>query len=97
MSDRIIAGAYVIRNKKTSAVLHIAKLGSWELLAYEQDESTYKNQQIWWIEPLPDYEDHEPEKGLVYSITSPATGKSLDISPGEGITALGLNTQEIFY
>lgn len=80
MSDRIIAGAYVIRNKKTSTVLHV-KAGTGELLAYRQDESKYQNHQIWWIEPLCEYEDHEPEKGLVYSITNPATGKSLDMNP----------------
>lgn len=84
MSDRIIAGAYVIRNRKTSTVLHIEEVGKCELLAYRQDESVYQNQQIWWIEPFPDYEDHEPEKGLVYSITNPGTGMSLDMSPAKG-------------
>lgn len=84
MSDRIIAGAYVIRNKKTSTVLHVGRPGTTELLVYRQDESMYQSQQIWWIEPLCEYEDHEPEKGLVYSITNPATRMSLDIVPAGG-------------
>lgn len=93
MSDTIIAGAYVIRNKKTLTVLHIEKAGPKNgfsgLSVCEQDERRFTNQQIWWIEPLPDYEDHEPERGTVYSITNPASGKALDINPGEG-TGLAL-------
>lgn len=88
MTDRIIAGAFVIRNKKRSTVLHIEKSDvsaiDSSLLAYEQDESKFSNQQIWWVEPLSDYENPEPEKGPVYSITAPASGMSLDLVPGKG-------------
>lgn len=87
MSDTVIAGAYVIRNKKTLTVLHIKKADQNKfsgLSTCEQDERRFMYQQIWWIEPLPNYEDHEPEGGIVYSITNPASGKALDINPGEG-------------
>lgn len=88
MSDRIITGAFIIRNKKRSTVLHIEKsdvsaIGS-TLLAHEQDESKFSNQQIWWVELLSDYENPEPEKGPVYSITAPASGMSLDMEQGKG-------------
>lgn len=86
MFDSITAGAYVIRNKKTSTVIHIEKTdvasgAEAELVAFKQDEDTYKNQQIWWIEPLLNHEDSD---GPVYSITNPASGKSLEIPPGTG-------------
>lgn len=51
--------------------------------AFQQDEGQFKDQQIWWIEPLADY-DTNSEKGLVYSITSPGSGKSLEGDPVSG-------------
>lgn len=90
MSDRIIPGAYIIRNKKTATVLHTDKLyfkGSSSVLAYKH-EVKFANQQIWWIEPLPNYEDNE---GPVYSITTPASGRSLDVNPGEGTAYISVS------
>lgn len=85
MSDQLVLpGAYYIRNKKTSTVLHTDKVyfdGESRVLAYNQ-EVKYGNQQIWWIEPLPDYADMtEP----TYFITNPGSGRALDVMPGECI------------
>lgn len=84
------AGPYVIRNKLTSTVLHMEhrdlNKDGCNVLAFKQDEGQFKNQQIWWIEPLAEYgsENEKPEDGLVYSITNPATGRSLDTNPEGG-------------
>lgn len=87
MSDGITTGAYIIRNRKRSTVLHIehyAKRDCSNLLAYEQDEGNYGGQQIWWIEPLCDHDDKEAEKGVVYSITNPSNGGAIDMPPSTG-------------
>lgn len=74
-------GAYYIRNKKTSTVLHTDQVGfdsHSRVLTYNQ-EVKFGNQQIWWIEPLPDYADKtEP----TYFITNPGSGRALDVVPG---------------
>lgn len=81
-------GAYVIRNRKTSTVLHTqypdVKHQDTSLQAYQQDESKFADQQIWWLEPLADYNGADADKGAVYSITSPGSGKSLDANPESG-------------
>lgn len=90
MSDHLIPsllpGAFYIRNKKTSTVLHIDKIpfnGGPRVLMHNQ-ESKFGNQQIWWIESLPGYADKtEP----TYFITSPGSGRALDVAPGAGITS----------
>lgn len=80
-------GPYVIRNSETSTVVHIQvpdaeRQGITSVQAFQQDEGQFKDQQIWWIEPLAEY-DSESEKGLVYSITSPGSGKALEGDPAE--------------
>lgn len=90
MSDQLIPsflpGAYYIRNKKTSKVLHIDKVyfdGNNRVLMHDQ-EVKFGNQQIWWIEPLPDYADKtEP----TYFITSPGSRRALDVNPGACIAS----------
>lgn len=82
------AGPYVIRNRETSTVVHIQvpdaiRQGNTSVQAFQQDEGQFKDQQIWWIEPLADY-DTQSEKGLVYSITSPGSGKALEGDPASG-------------
>lgn len=82
------AGPYVIRNCETSTVVHIqvpdaSRQGITSVQAFQQDEGQFKDQQTWWIEPLADY-DTKSEKGLVYSITSPGSGKSLEGDPVSG-------------
>lgn len=88
VSAVVPAGAYVIRNRKTSTVLHIqhpdAKHQDTSLQAYQQDESQFADQQIWWLEPLANYNDADSSKGVVYSISSPGSGKSLDANPDSG-------------
>lgn len=91
VSGTLSAGPYVIRNRMTSTVLHMEHLDinkdGCNVLAFKQDEGQFKNQQIWWIEPLAEYgsEDEKPGDGLVYSITNPASGRSLDTNPGSGM------------
>lgn len=55
--------------------------GSSRVVAYEQDENLYHEQQIWWVEPLHEHEDTLPEgeNEFVYSITNPSSGRSLDM------------------
>lgn len=83
-----LTGPYVIRNCKTSTVLHIqrpdAKHQDTSLQAYQQDEDQFADQQIWWLEPLADYNGPDSDKEIVYSITSPGSGKSLDANPESG-------------
>lgn len=85
MSDETLAtGAYVIRNKGTSKVLHISKddvaaVMDSSIVLHNRDEIKYREKQIWWVERLPENED---EDVAVYSITS-TTGLSLDVG-GEG-------------
>lgn len=82
MKDRITSGPYVIRNRHTSAVLHIENStfnsDYSKVVAFEQDENLYRDKQIWWIEPLPDPE--ADQEGVLYSITNTSCGKSLDQS-----------------
>lgn len=87
MATEIIpTGAYVIRNKKTSGALHIccadvAAVSGSQTVAYSRDEIKFREQQIWWVERLPEYEDDTAhEQGPVYSITNTASGLSLDVS-----------------
>lgn len=86
------AGAYVIRNRETSTVLHIPHpdaidQGTISVQARQQDEGQFKDQQIWWVEPLAEY-DTDSEKGMVYSITSPGSGKALEGNPDSGTPLL---------
>lgn len=85
--SQITPGAYVIRNKSTSTVLHIENPGiklSSPVVLSEQDENRYRGQQIWWVEPLPGCNE-------LYSITNPSRGISLDLNPeaAEGGTKSG--------
>lgn len=91
MKNKIPTGSYVIRNKKTSTVLHVEdpnpkspdsakKRG---IVASAQDENRYREQQVWWIEPFPDCNEDDQD-GLVYSIMNTSNGKFLDLNPGRG-------------
>lgn len=86
MTDETIpTGAYVIRNKKNSTVLHIcdahaAVIKCGQIVIHNRDEIKYRDQQIWWVERLPEREDDTAhEQGPIYSITNTASGLSLDI------------------
>lgn len=83
MSDILRAGAYIIRNKYRSLVLHalIAEFEKKEgspAVVMGQDESVYRYQQIWWIEPIP-YQEHSNS----YMITNTGTGQALELIGGE--------------
>lgn len=91
MSNRISAGAFVVRNRKTKTVLHLVnpapgdRAGASDVVASEQDENRYQNQQIWWIEPLADAKTLVGSLGEpIYSITNPCSGKSLHMEGGPG-------------
>lgn len=78
-------GAYVIRNRCSQTALHskspeAAHEGT-SVKIYQRDENQYMDQQIWWIEPLAEYDDSYPARGVVYSITSPGSGKALYANP----------------
>lgn len=85
MKDQIPTGTYVIRNRQTSTVIHVdnpnttnASLNKkWSVVACEQNESRYPEQQVWWIEPSPASGDDDGE-AVTYSITNCATGRCLD-------------------
>lgn len=98
MSDRIPAGAYVIRNKQTRTVLHLVapepgeRASVHEVVALEQDESQYHNQQIWWVEPLAEVATPEKSQSdAVYLITNLCSGKSLHMegSPSRNVPCVG--------
>lgn len=96
MFDRVPAGPYVIRNRKSLTVLHVGdpdvtKIGS-QVLSYAQDENRYRDQQIWWVEPLSEHKDNTngDEEGLVYSITNPSSGRSLDMISDTGEISIAL-------
>lgn len=90
MSDRIPTGAYVIRNKHARTVLHLVmpqpdgRESISDVVALDQDENKYHDQQIWWIEPLPQEEEPEGSSGsqgsLFYSITNPCSVKALHMT-----------------
>lgn len=87
------AGPYVIRNQHNSTVLHIQHSDALHQSAYSiqashQNESQFKDQQIWWVEPLADH-DSDSTKGAVYSICSPGSGKVLEANPESGIARGG--------
>ncbi|KAH8149332.1 uncharacterized protein LAJ45_06411 [Morchella importuna] len=89
MKDQIPTGSYVIRNRQTSTVIHVdnpnttnASLNKkWSVVACEQNESRYPEQQVWWIEPIPTSGDDDGE-AVTYSITNCATGRCLDANLG---------------
>lgn len=89
MSDKISAGAYVIRNKHTRTVLHLvspwpgAGKDTSDVVASEQDENQYHDQQIWWIEPLENVRGVGwGQSDYIYSITNPCSRKALHMSGG---------------
>lgn len=88
VSSVLPAGAYVIRNRQALTVLHIpppdTDIRYLNILAYGQNEDQFKDQQVWWIEPLADYVGPGAEKGVLYSITSPGSGISLCVNPKSG-------------
>lgn len=97
MSSPIIApvptGAYIIRNRQTSNVLHAETAnavseGTTTVEAHKQDECQFNHHQIWWVEPLAEYTT-DSSKGLVYSITSPYSGKALEANPESGMDPCG--------
>ncbi|KAF8248497.1 hypothetical protein K440DRAFT_660799 [Wilcoxina mikolae CBS 423.85] len=87
MADIIPPGAYIIRNIKTSTVLQNNPKDNYDvscITAAEQDEEKYREQQIWWVEADPGYEelnareDKTTKEGGVYRISNIATSQSLD-------------------
>jgi hypothetical protein len=83
MADTVPTGAYVIRNKKTCAVLHFKKDEIFSATAIEQDEEKYREQQIWWVEADPCYEELNAreektvKEGGIYRIANIAHSQSL--------------------
>lgn len=91
--EQIRTGAYVIRNKHARTVLHLQAPGLKEreitsdVIAQPQDENKYHDQQIWWIEPLPDEEAAGVEAlggSCFYTITNPCSMKALKMTGTPG-------------
>jgi hypothetical protein len=109
MMCTIPAGAYVIRNRATSTVLHNnggsvnfdqpRSIGT--ITAVEQDEEQHRERQIWWIEANLGYEDvnsrdeKTAKEGAIYRIVTIATTKSLD--SGSTLTCSDRGTQIVAY
>ncbi|KAL7268203.1 hypothetical protein RUND412_009185 [Rhizina undulata] len=78
-NNRLITGAYIIRLKKTPFAVDIDDMNR----AYVRQLDAHKRRenQVWWVEPLPHYEDDVDARrnGRVYTITNVATNKCLDL------------------
>lgn len=87
MTNQIPPGAYIIRNGKGSVLeIHGPAFAHWSwTIASEENEVQFRDQQIWWVEQLPDSKDDDRE--MICSITSTSSGKALGLRNGEG--ALG--------
>lgn len=72
-------GAYVIRNRATSTVIHV---DGGNVTTTPRNEERHREQQIWWIEAIPGLDDFHDEAAAVYRITNIAKVISLDIYGG---------------
>ncbi|KAF8532925.1 hypothetical protein BDD12DRAFT_867822 [Trichophaea hybrida] len=88
MANIIPAGAYVIRNRETPAVLHYKKEETLSASGIEQDEEKYREQQVWWVEADPCYEElnareeKTAKEGGIYRIANIAHSQSLEVLCG---------------
>ncbi|KAL7269458.1 hypothetical protein RUND412_007884 [Rhizina undulata] len=86
---RLRNGAYVIRHRYLGYVLHC---GEQALTGNRRNENLYRNQQIWWVERIPNEfntgdSDGSGDSGELYSITNIAMGKAIEMGEGGEITA----------
>ncbi|KAL7268096.1 hypothetical protein RUND412_009297 [Rhizina undulata] len=81
-NNRLITGAYIIRLKKTPFAVDIDDMN--RAYVCELDAHKRRENQVWWVEPLPHYEDDADARknGRVYTITNVATNKCLDLVDG---------------
>jgi hypothetical protein len=83
MAQTISPGAYVIRNRDSSAVLHAHSYRDGEHISTsERDEERHRDRQIWWIEADAGFEDlnncgEKAKTGPLYRITNIAKDLSL--------------------
>ncbi|KAL7272655.1 hypothetical protein RUND412_004527 [Rhizina undulata] len=86
MTQPLPTGAYIIRNKNVNMVLRMCER---DVSAFHLDSHRHREEQIWWIEPLPEYED-ELEDGGIYTISIIPRSFSIDAkqdrSPGAQIS-----------
>lgn len=79
MLSRVTTGAYIIRKRDTSIAIKACgnAVTTWDwVVGAEQDEANHRDQQIWWVEPLPGL---EREDEMTYSITIPPNGNALGL------------------
>lgn len=98
-SDTVPAGAYILRNKRSATVVHLQSTPNNaatdnSVVAHTQAEEQFRDQQVWWIEGVPDGTlPGEPSSSTVrYTITSLASGRSLALasnSKGLGVHIKG--------
>jgi hypothetical protein len=62
-------------------VLH-RKTGSKELVVAERDEEAAREDQTFWIEPIPEFQYDEKETNLIYHITHLASGEVVEVPNG---------------
>jgi len=90
MAQSMSSGAYIIRNRDSSAVLHTDGLENGGYVSTsERDEERHRERQIWWIEADPGFEDlnspgdNTAKGGSVYRISIISKDISLDENPGD--------------
>ncbi|KAL7272654.1 hypothetical protein RUND412_004526 [Rhizina undulata] len=76
MAQPLPTGAYIIRNKAVDKVLHTGVSGV-PVTAADVDSHHYRDQQILWIEAIPEHKD-ENEDGAIYTISNIFYGVSFD-------------------
>jgi len=88
MTDTIPAGSYVIRHVGTGLALSYA--GQDKLTTEIRDEGNpqYREDQTWWIEPLPKQHEFEKKTPTLYTITRLVEGKSLDAPESKSVGVL---------
>lgn len=84
MNNQIPTGAYIIRNGGGSVLAAdgaaFAQLSS--IIISKEDEIKYRDQQIWWVEQLPDTKGDGDE--MICSITNASSGKALGLENSKG-------------
>jgi len=75
MAATLPAGAYVIRNRGTSTVIH----NNDDVTTSERDEEHHRERQIWWVETSPSLGELGDKIATVYRIGNIGKGVSLDV------------------
>lgn len=110
MTDGFAAGACVIRNYQSKAVLHLVGAKEEEgegeegnlhrtsqamrVITSKKNKISYR-EQIWWIEPLAEIDFSTAKGETVYSITNIPYKMSLDTKSGESTCSIKQNIKHV--